>query len=848
MNEQETNTSTYEEEGITLSELFSILKNHFRWCVIGFLVVVGFGIGYVMTAIPEYESTSTILVNPIQESSTMDSLLSQDIAGGKKIATETELLSSSLSIQRTLDQMDLGSYFDHDGVPYDDITIFGGPGAVGILKKRLTVTAVKDTNIVKLAITDNNPKFAHDFMEKLCKSYDVILTDIAKNSKSAQRQFIENQIPENDAELKQATDALGMFRKTSNIIQLTDKTSLLVSGGVYYQMKIEPLQMENQEAQVGIAQFQKDWTSAFKAPLPTVDEIKKDKEISSLLSRLNDLQKELNMYEAVSALNMSGGNTEAGGTGVTLGVNASMINRSTQTQSRTNDLNNSVIQVKKHILDRVGAICGIAGADTYYQAVTKFLSTEVLMSVLNAREKVYSDELGELPDLQTRLSELEREVNVYESVGLKLRDMLQETKLVEAAVNGNVTVIDVASMPLNPVKPNKMLILAVSMLLGLAFGVLLALLVNAKDDSIATIDDLKKVQGKDIPLLTWIPFFISKKKASYPSLVVYNNPLSFQSERFKLVANLFYTNKTNGRLFSVTSCGMAEGKSTVISNIAVSLAQMGKKVLLIDGDLRLPSLMPFFNLDAKDVKGLVDVVLENVPLNEVILSPLSDVPNLHLLPGGTKPLVPSAIYTNPYLEETLGKLKKLYDYIIIDAPPLLYASELLPIGKLVDSMLIVVRAEVTTKSGLRELIETFLSTDVKIAGTVFNACGRVALTSARGEYRYGAYSYYGYGYGYGETPYDKHKKNEKKQHSHSIRWYRNRYKLEIKKRGSIDRPLGKASLAFPDGMPTDTFETTVYDPLFHKHHGVAAVSESSALSGEIENIENDNSARGGKNV
>ncbi|MFA6776416.1 MAG: hypothetical protein WCR76_09145, partial [Sphaerochaetaceae bacterium] len=138
--------------------------------------------------------------------------------------------------------------------------------------------------------------------------------------------------------------------------------------------------------------------------------------------------------------------------------------------------------------------------------------------------------------------------------------------------------------------------------------------------------------------------------------------------------------------------------------------------------------------------------------------------------------------------------------------------------------------------------------DVKIAGTVFNACGRVALTSARGEYRYGAYSYYGYGYGYGETPYDKHKKNEKKQHSHSIRWYRNRYKLEIKKRGSIDRPLGKASLAFPDGMPTDTFETTVYDPLFHKHHGVAAVSESPALSGEIENIENDNSARGGKNV
>ncbi|MCH3919379.1 MAG: polysaccharide biosynthesis tyrosine autokinase [Sphaerochaeta sp.] len=841
MNEQENNTMAYEEEGISLSELFGILKKYIGWCIFGFLIVVGIGIAYVMTAIPQYESSATILVNPIQESSTMDSLLSESFSNGtKKIATETELLSSSLNIQRTLDQLDLSSYFNHDGIPYSDPTVLGGPGAVESLKKRLTVTTVKDTNLVKLTFTDSNPQFAHDFTEKLCRSYDVILTDIARNSKSAQRQFIENQIPENDAELKKATDALGDFRKASDIIQLTDKTSLLVSGDVYYQMKLEPLQMEYQEAQIGIAQFQKGWASAFSTPLPTVEEIKQDKEITSLLGRLNDLQEELTMYEAVAALNISG-SANAGGTGTVLGMNAAAVSRTTQTQTRTNDLNNSILQVKKQILDRIGVICGVKGADTYYQSVSKLLSTEVLISVLQSREKVYSDELSKLPDLQTQLADLEREVKVYESVGLKLRDMLQETKLVEAAVNSNVTVIDAASMPIKPVKPNKMSILAVSALLGLAFGVLLALLINSQDDTISTIEELKKTQGKDIPMLTWIPFFLPNQKSKYPTLVVYNQPLSFQAERFKLIANLFYTNKPTGKLLSITSCGMAEGKSTIITNIAVSLAEMGKKVLLVDGDLRLPSLMPFFKLDPKDVKGMVDVVMGQETLDKVILIPIADIPNLHLLPSGTKPLVPSAIYTNPAMKKTLQGLEKLYDYIIIDAPPLLHASELLTIGNLVDGMLIVVRSEVTTKSGLRELIDTFNSASIRISGTVLNACGRSALVSANGSSRYGsyAYSYYGkgYGYGYGDgTP----------QQRHTSRWYKIRYRKDVKARSSVKGALGTAPLAFPEGMPEEQFETPVYNPLMHSLHTSATMHDDPDSLAGLNAIEKDPSAKGGK--
>ncbi|MFA6844113.1 MAG: polysaccharide biosynthesis tyrosine autokinase, partial [Sphaerochaetaceae bacterium] len=670
-----------EEEGISLSELFQIIKSRFKWCVVGFVIVLALGIAYIKTTIPQYESSATILVDPIKQSSTMDSILTGDVTGSKKIATEAELITSSLNIKKALSLLDLSLYHNNEGVPYSDGTILGGPNAVASLKKRLAITTVKDTNIVKFTFTDSSPLFARDFVQMICSSYDDILTSISKDSKSAQRQFIENQIPVNDAELKKANDALGEFRENTNIIELTDKTSLLVSENVYYQMRLEPLQMEYKEAQVGIEQYQKDWKESGLGPLPTVEQLKQDPRIREELAKLQDLLQELVMYDAVNAMTVGGSSNMVGGTGTIIGMNNSTINDTSQTISRISELTNSILQLKKTILDSVISLCGKKVGDNYDQSIARMLATEVQIAVLQDRADIYKNELGQLPGLQRKLSELQREVNVYESVGLKLRDMLQETRLVEAAVSGNVKVIDTASFPASPVSPNKLLILAVSMLLGLAIGVLLALFVDMHDDTIRNNVQLKKIQGAKIPLLSWIPFIQIPKDKEYPTLVVYNDPLSFESERFKLVANLLYSREIAGKIYSITSCGMSEGKSTVIANVAVSLSQMGKKVLLVDGDLRAPSISNFFNIKNHKL-GLVDNVIKDVPLQELIVKPIDDIPNLHLLPAGSKPLVPAAIFSNPNLKKILEKLKSLYDFIIIDAPPLLYASELFSVGKM----------------------------------------------------------------------------------------------------------------------------------------------------------------------
>ncbi|MDN5333942.1 MAG: polysaccharide biosynthesis transport protein, partial [Sphaerochaeta sp.] len=294
----------------------------------------------------------------------------------------------------------------------------------------------------------------------------------------------------------------------------------------------------------------------------------------------------------------------------------------------------------------------------------------------------------------------------------------------------------------------------------------------------------------------------------YPTLIVYNDPLSFESERFKLVANMLY-NRSEKHIFSITSCSMAEGKSTIIGNIAVALAQMGSKVLIIDGDLRLPSMERYFHLKHREV-GLVDYVTKNATLEACILKPIEKVPGLHLLPPGNAPLVHAGIFSNPRYTRLISYLESVYDFVIIDAPPLDSASELLSISKHVDGLIITVRAGITSKGSLFDLISSLRTANVPISGVVFNG---VVPGSVGTGYRYG-YGY-GYGKGYGYSSYASRYSamgssgTLKKRRKHHVRkrsngWYRKMYKRDVKNRGKLSQEQFDAVLAFGPDSPYAT--------------------------------------------
>ncbi|MGB4405251.1 MAG: polysaccharide biosynthesis tyrosine autokinase [Sphaerochaeta sp.] len=763
------NQGEMNEEGISIAELYHIFRQRFGWFLIGVMVVLAAAIGYLYYAVPQYESQVSVIVEPIQKSSSIENLLGSSTSTAK-IATEVELITSRKNIEYALSTLDLSSYTNAEGSAYTDRDILGN------VKDRIVVSTVKDTNIVRITVTDANRSFARDLANALALSYDNLLTGIARNSKTAQREFIQSQIPINDESLQKASDALGDFRETSDIIQLTDKSSLLVEQISYYTLRLEPLKLQLNESLVFIDSYNSGLQKAGITGILSLDTIRKDSVVAAKLKELSAWKTELTMYESL----VSPSPNQATATSASLG------------SSRTYILNSAISQTTKDLLDRVTNLTRAYAKDANIQAIVQALTTEVAIDVLQARGEVFVEELSKLPILERQLSELERDVQIYEAIGLKLRDMLEEVKLVEAAVTGNVTVVDEAILPRMPVSPNRMLILAVGLLLGFAIGFLLTLAAEALDFSLRTETQIKKITGSDTPMLGWIPLMKVSPKDKYPTFAVYNDPLSFESERFKLVANMIFADEEK-KVFSITSCSMAEGKSTIIGNVALSFAQMGSKVLIIDGDLRLPSMERFFRLKHMEI-GLVDYVGGNATLEECILQPLKEVTNLHLLPPGAAPLVPSAIFSNPTYIRMIKYLRTVYDFIIIDAPPLDSASELLAISKQVDGLIVTVRAGVTTKGALTDLVSSLQTGKVPISGVVFNGVRPGATGSYGYGYasRYGSYSYRVSSYNNAEPGKRIRVVNKRKNSS----WYRRKYKKDLSARGRNSTTLFGPILAF----------------------------------------------------
>lgn len=778
------------QEGMSIKELLHILKVRLAWIIVVFVLVVAAAVGYLQYVTPMYESEVTILVDSLQKGTDFESmLLGQSTA---KISTEVELTLSRSNIESALAKLDLSRYRTEDGVSY------AGEGIVGNIKSRTSVTTVKDTNIVRITVTDQDPTFARDFANALAESYNELLGSIARNNKTIQKEFIQSQIPINEQQLQAAADALGRFREESNYIQLSDKSKLLSEKIAYFQLRREPLALQLKEADL-IIQAHEGSLSAFALETPGYDEVLADIDMDNLLESYMQRSRELIMYEAIQE-------------GIPEGSDRLFV------------LQSALNQLSKSLLDRLTLLVAPRGLSTdpfimvtsqeLAKAMHQRAMTEAQMAVLESIEMNYSDELSHLPILERQLLDLQRDVQVYETLRMRLMELLEEVKIAEAAVAGSVTVVDPAIVTANregtaiPVSPNKMLILAVSVLLGGALGILLALLVEMLDVTIKDEGTLRKLAGPNRPLLGWIPLMSFNQDLDIPSLVVHNDPLSFESERYKLIANniSFGTMRNNQRIFSITSPGMGEGKTSATANIATSMAMNGLKVLLIDGDLRLPQLETFFNLK-KSPQGLVDVVTTDISVEEVIIQPLGDIPSLHLLPPGLLPPLPSAIFNSTEYVEMLDHLLGLYDYVLIDTPPLVFASELMAIAKHVDGIALNVRAGISTKGGLRELLDNLDLAGINVLGVIFNG---VIESKMGGHYSSGRYyTYQGSSYArrYYSSRYNTGDKEGKKaSQSTKVRnSYRQNFLKDLKRREK-SRNLGTATPIHPFIEKRDPFQ------------------------------------------
>jgi len=306
-----------------------------------------------------------------------------------------------------------------------------------------------------------------------------------------------------------------------------------------------------------------------------------------------------------------------------------------------------------------------------------------------------------------------------------------------------VTILTPADVPNEPVSPNVRLNLVLGLLLGLALGLAVALLIEVFDTRIRTETHVRQLS--DAPILGGIAF---DKQAPKRPLIVQAEPNSPRAEAFRsLRTNLQFLDVEGGpRSFVVTSSVEAEGKSTTTANLAIVLAQSGARVLVIDGDLRSPSVADLFGIEGG--VGLSDVLIGRVRLQDAVQ--VWGLKNLALLPAGTVPPNPSELLGSQAMVSLLRHVEKEFDVVLIDGPPLLPVTDSAILAKQVRGALVVVAAGRTHRGQLGGALDSLGHVGAHVGGLVLT----MLPTKGPDAYGYGRYGYgaYGYGYGYGGAP------------------------------------------------------------------------------------------------
>ncbi len=394
----------------------------------------------------------------------------------------------------------------------------------------------------------------------------------------------------------------------------------------------------------------------------------------------------------------------------------------------------AVLQIKKEIQEFRNQIK--REAESAIEAMNKDLE------IARNQEKQASNRLNLAKERLHKLNKRRVEYSMLKRAEEKeqaVHDMLlaraKEMQLVVEETRENIYLVDPAIRPIIPAKPNKTLLLIVGIVGGIIFGVGLAFLVNLLDDSIKTQDDIETYLRLDY--LGHVPR-VDSKISHDRSLYAYLQPQSDVSENFRTIrATVALADpEKEYRVVSITSAAPSEGKSFIASNYAIVNAQMGLKTLLIDCDLRRPSLRTTFEFE-KEQKGLTQYIESGGEALEDIIH-RTEIPDLDLIHSGKISKNPHELVTSDALKKLIAEVEKKYDRVVIDSPPILAVSDPLIIASLADGLLYVTKFDRSKRHLSKKCIEQLQNGGANIIGAIIN---EVDLRKARYSYYYNNYYY-----------------------------------------------------------------------------------------------------------
>ena len=369
-----------------------------------------------------------------------------------------------------------------------------------------------------------------------------------------------------------------------------------------------------------------------------------------------------------------------------------------------------------------------------------------LSPILALYQEIYTQliVLGETPDSsETSSADLDRlksTLQLYQQIYINSINSLETLRLSKAQSTPTVMQVETATKPTSPISPKPVQSALLAAAIGLFVTAGFVFLVEFLDDTLKTPDDIKEVL--DAPVIGFIGELKHNPKQNEDALGIYvaKNPRSPVAEAFRsLRTNLEYSSVDNpARTILVTSSGESEGKSTVAANLAIVEAQSGKKVIIVDADMRRPKVHVLFNKSNR--RGLSDVVTGKLHIDDVVKT-YDQVENLSIITCGTIPPNPSELLGSERMSQTLKDLKERFDLVIIDTPPMIVSDAQILSGKVDGVIFVVIPGQTRAIAALRP-IEELRRIGSHVLGIVANKIPR------NRDYYYGGYNYY--------SPYSNH--------------------------------------------------------------------------------------------
>ena len=609
--------------------------------------------------------------------------------------------------------------------------------------KTLQVYSSRGTNIINIVAKSPHPYEAALIANAVANAYQKRDKEWISNESISLKSFLQDRLDEKESEMEEIEDKIEKYKMENQIYDIEGNVTNLMNNLTSVESAYN-----NANLEINIIHSQKKYLSN---QLSDVENDLTEKMLSSINAQLFALREQVNEKEAELVRNSTiyGANHEA-----VIKTNENLKNLKNQLEGKTNEL----IAAGLSILDPLEYRQDLISNLLQLEANINLLESKLVeyQSLINK----YKNEIKVLPEKQSYLGKLSREKEVLSNTYSYMRQKMEEARVSMASEPGKVRIINQAEEPNKPISPDIPRNIIMAIIIGAFIGFGCSISIEYFDNTVKSVEFIER---KKLPVLAIIPSIDHKSKTYSNSskinsdnkrgrfygmksvdriqrrLVTHEDPRSPISESYRsLRTSLMYTTKGNQGTIMVSSPGPGEGKTTTIINLAITYANLGKKTLLIDGDLRKPVLHKVFNTDIE--KGLTHYLSGVEQKWENIINP-TDVENLQIIYSGAIPPNPSELLGSELMNNLIIELKEKYDIILFDAPPVLAVTDAVVLSRLIDQFLLVVRFGSTDKDSINQALIALSNVNQSLTGVVFNDLNRKNSYYSKNYYSYHQYYY-----------------------------------------------------------------------------------------------------------